>query len=84
MSIRSNEGQWIIILVNEDYRTYMAVEVTGLGVLNGRDLELLYGTEKITVDQGELITRIKPLEVKIFSTSRRFETGLHDGRDFQK
>ncbi len=84
MSVRNNEGQWIIILVNEDNRTYMGVEVTGLGVLNGRNLELLYGTEKITVEQGELITRIKPFEVKVFATSRRWETNLLKGRDFQK
>ena len=62
----------------------MGVEVAGLGVLNSRELELLYGTEKITVEQGELITRIKPLEVKIFAMSRRWETDLLEGRDFQK
>ena len=84
ISVRRAEGQWIIILVNEDNRTYLGVEVTGLDILNGRDLELLYGTEKITVEQGELITRIKPLEVKVFSTSRKYESGLRDGRNFQK
>jgi len=47
-------------------------------------LELLYGVEKITVEQGELITRIKPFEVKVFATNRRWETRLREGRDFQK
>ena len=84
MSVRNTDGEWIIILVNEDNRTYMGVEVTGIGALDGCDLELLYGSEKITVEQGELITRIKPFEVKIFTTSRRWETGLREGRDFQK
>jgi hypothetical protein len=84
ISVRRAEGQWIIILVNEDTRTYMGVEVTGIEVLNGCVLDLLYGSEKISVEQGELITRIKPLEVKVFSTSRRYETGLREGRDFQK
>jgi len=30
------------------------------------------------------INRIKPFDVKVFVTSRRWETGLRDGRDFQK
>ena len=84
MSVRHADGDWVIILVNEDNRTYMGVEVTGIGPLNGRDLELLYGVEKITVEQGELITRIKPFEVKVFATNRRWETRLREGRDFQK
>ena len=84
ISVRRADGEWIIILVNEDNRTYMGVEVTGIGALNGRDLELLYGTEKITVEQGELITRIRPFEVKVFATSRRYETDLLEGRNFQK
>ncbi len=84
MSVRNAEGEWNIILVNEDNRTYMGVEVTGIGALDGCDLELLYGEEKITVEQGGLITRIKPFEVKVFTTSRRWETGLREGRDFQK
>jgi hypothetical protein len=84
ISVRRAEGEWIIILVNEDNRAYMGVEVTGIDDLNGRLLDLLYGSEKILVEQGELITRIKPLEVKVFSTSRRYETGLREGRDFQK
>ncbi|MFX0200526.1 MAG: hypothetical protein ACFFCW_30780 [Candidatus Hodarchaeota archaeon] len=84
MSVRNAEGEWIIILVNEDNRTYMGVEVTGIGALDGWDLKLLYGAEKITVEQGELITRIKPFEVKVFATSRRWETSLREGRDFQK
>jgi len=84
ISVRRAEGEWIIILVNEDNRTYMGVDVTGLGALNGCDLHLLYGSEKILVEKGELITRIKPLEVKVFSTNRKYETGLREGRDFQK
>jgi len=84
ISVRKAEGEWSIILVNEDNRTYMGVEVTGLDVLNGHDLELLYGSEKISVEQGELITRIKPFEVKVFATSPGYKTGLLEGRDFQK
>jgi len=84
MSVRRADDEWIIILVNEGNRAHMAVESTGLDTLNGRDLQLLYGTERVSVIRGELITRIKPLEVKIFATSRKWDTGLNRGRDFQK
>ena len=84
MSVRRADDEWLIILVNEDSRPHMAVEGTGLDQLNGRNLQLLYGTERVSVVRGELITRIKPLEVKVFATSRKWETGLNRGRDFQK
>ncbi len=84
MSVRRTEGEWIIILVNEDNRTYMGVEITGIDALNSCALELLYGSEKISVEQGELITRMKPFEVKVFATSPRYKSGLLEGRDFQK
>jgi hypothetical protein len=70
----------VIVLVNEDDHSYLGVEVTGLKELNGRNLELLYGTEKATVEQGEFITRIKPLEVKVFSTTRKFENQRTQGK----
>jgi hypothetical protein len=58
------------------------VEVTGLKELNGRTLELLYGAEKATVEQGEFVTRIKPLEVKVFATTRKYEAKERKGRVF--
>ena len=84
ISVRRAGQEWVVILVNEDDRPYLGVEVTGLEKLNVRTLELLYGSEKATVERGELITRIKPLEVKVFATTRDWETKLRDGRDFPK
>jgi hypothetical protein len=84
ISIRRAGQEWVVILVNEDDRSYLGVEVTGLDELNGRALELLYGSEQTTVERGEFITRIKPLEVKVFATSRRWETDQREGRDFPK
>lgn len=82
MSVRRTSREWVIILVNEDDHSYMGVEVTGLKELNGRTLELLYGAEKVKVERGELITRIKPLEVKVFATTRKYETNEREGRGF--
>ncbi|MFC1637368.1 hypothetical protein ACFL5Z_21315 [Planctomycetota bacterium] len=84
ISVRWAGRDWIVIMVNEDDHAYLGVEVTGLDELNGRTLELLYGSEKATVGQGEFITRIKPLEVKVFATSRQWETEQREGRDFTK
>ena len=84
VSVRRAGRDWAVILVNEDDRSYLGVEVAGLDELNGRTLDLLYGSEKATVERGELITRIKPLEVKVFATTRRWETEQREGRDFQK
>jgi 7,8-dihydropterin-6-yl-methyl-4-(beta-D-ribofuranosyl)aminobenzene 5'-phosphate synthase len=82
MSVRRADQEWIVIMVNEDDRPYLGVEVTGLDELNGRTLELLYGDEKVTVERGELITRIKPLEVKVFATARKWEAEQREGRNF--
>jgi predicted methyltransferase len=82
ISVRRTGQEWIAILVNEDDRSYLGVEVTGLNELNGRTLELLYGSEQTKVERGEFITRIKPLEVKVFATSGRWKTDQRNGRDF--
>jgi predicted methyltransferase len=84
ISVRRAGQEWIVILVNEDDCSYLGVEVTGLNELNGRTLELLYGSEQTKVERGELITRIKPLEVKVFATSGQWETYQREGRGFPK
>lgn len=82
VSVRRAGREWIVILVNEDERSYLGVEVTGLDELNGRTLALLYGSEKATVERGEFITRIQPLEVKVFATTHRYQIEQRKGRDF--
>ena len=74
--------EWLIVLANEDDHAHMGVEVQGLEALNGRRLELLYGTESASVRAGKCITRLMPQEVKVFSTSRKWESPAPAGRDF--
>jgi hypothetical protein len=74
---------WLIVLVNEDAHPHMGVELSGLGKLNGRSLELLYGSETATVKQAGFVTRMKPHEVKVFATNRKWETSRRNGRDFE-
>ncbi len=81
-SVRRRGDDWLVILVNEDNYRHLAVEVTGLEALSGRDLVLLYGDEKERIQRGELLTRMQAYETKVFATSRNFETKLTEGRDF--
>jgi hypothetical protein len=60
----------------------MGVEVSGLDDLNGMDFVLLYGDERVTINHGELVTRLTPYEVKVFATSRRWESDRQVGRGF--
>ena len=73
---------WLIVLVNEDDEAKMSVEVRGLDHINGTTLELLYGAEEIDVRDGRMVTRMKPYEVKLFATSRKWETDKRAGREY--
>jgi hypothetical protein len=79
---RRSGREWLIALVNEDNHAHLGVEVTGLKRLEGRTLSLLYATEAPTVQRGGFITRLRPLEVRVFTTSRSWESAPRNGRDF--
>lgn len=73
---------WLVVLVNEDDHAHMGVGVIGLRGLNGKSLALLYDSEIAAIKDGGFITRLKPHEVKVFATSRKWESGRRTGRDF--
>ena len=78
-----HEEDFLLILVNEDDHHRLGVDVHGLDVLNGREMQLLYGNEKATIANGNLVTRMQPFEVKVFSTLKdAYETKWRDGREF--
>jgi hypothetical protein len=79
---RRSGKDWLIALVNEDDHAHMGVEVTGLTALNGQHLVLLYGNETAAVEHDGFVTRLRPYEVKVFATSRGWETRNVAGRDF--
>jgi len=80
---RRTGRDWLIVLANEDAHPHMGVELSGLAKLDGQTLELLYGSETATVKRGGFVTRLKPYEVKVFATSRSWESSRREGRDFQ-
>lgn len=77
---RRTGPDWMVVLVNEDDRPHMGVAVSGLP--EGARLEQLYGGEWVSVVRGEFVTRMKPHEVKVFATGRRWEKIRPAGRVF--
>ncbi len=81
-TVRRSGNEWLIILVNEDNFRHMGVELSGLKELNGKKMVQLYGDEHTTVNDGNFITRMMPYEVKVFATSKKWESYRKTGRDF--
>ena len=81
-TLKSNQADYLLILVNEDDHRHLGVDVTELEALNGRTLHLLYGDEKIVVRKGGIVTRMQAHEVKLFCTNPRYETKRTKGRDY--
>ena len=74
---------WMVALVNESDTTQHAAVVSGLDLLNGQKLVELYGEEETTVKDGSFVARLKPFEVKVFATSRKWEVADRKGRDYR-
>lgn len=82
VNVRHANGDSLMVLVNEDDRAHMGVELSGISGLEGKELVSLYGEERARVKGGELVLRMQPLEVKVFATSRAFETDQRIGREY--
>ena len=78
-----HKNDYLLLLVNEDDHHRLGVDVLRLGAINGRKLHQLYGEEEAKVTGGNLVTRMQPFEVKLFSTIKsKYETEWREGRDF--
>jgi hypothetical protein len=73
-------GEWLVVLVNEDDRAHYGVVVSGLR--GARQLDELYTKRSAEVRHGELVTRLLPYEVKVFATGRKWECQRRQGRDY--
>ena len=80
--VRQTDGQWLIVLINEDNFPHLSVEMKGLDALNGRTLDLLYSNEQVQIEQATFLTRLKPFEVKVFATDRKWEAKNKEGREY--
>ncbi|MEO9004617.1 MAG: hypothetical protein ABI288_07760 [Ginsengibacter sp.] len=74
ISVKQFGGDWMIALLNDTKSTLHSVAVKGMREINGLKLVELYGDEEVVVDDQEFITRLKPQEVKVFVTGKKWET----------
>ena len=81
-SLRRVGNEWLLVLVNEDNYPHYGVEVSGLEKLNGSELHLLYGDETAAITHGDFTTRMKPFEVKVFASSKKWESDHISGRKY--
>lgn len=81
-TVRRAGDEWLIILVNEDNRRHFGVEVSGLTALDGRELHLLYGDRRAIVKDGDLLARMQPFEVQVYTSSAVYESSILDGRGY--
>jgi hypothetical protein len=82
VTVRRVGDDWLVILVNEDDVKHMGVEVTGLEALEGQSLDLLYGDEQAVVNDDGFVVRLQPFEVKVFASSRQWESQCLEGRGY--
>ncbi|MBI1388813.1 MAG: hypothetical protein GC154_10245 [bacterium] len=82
--LKKSGDDWLLILVNEDNHWRMGVEAASPHGLDGRTFYELYGEdeETATFTNGALTTRMPPYGVKVFCTSRDYETSERSGREF--
>ncbi len=72
-SLRRVDDDFVLLVVNET-ADGLGFSIEGLPAkLNGRTLYRLYATEEQTVADRRLTDGIKPREVHVYATSRRFE-----------
>jgi hypothetical protein len=72
----------LVIIVNEGPHPHLGVVVNGLANWDGQKLQELYGVDEPTVDHGDITVRLQPFEVKLYSTTRRWESSRRTGRDY--
>jgi hypothetical protein len=74
---------WMIIVINESNLYQTGVVIENLKQLGGLKLVELYGNEELTVSDEDIFLRMKPREVKVFATSKKWETKRVKGRSYE-
>lgn len=74
--------EWMVVLVNSADTSQLAAVVQGLHLLDGQSLVELYGTEEVKIKNGSFVTRLRPFQVKVFATGRKWEAAIKKGRDY--
>ncbi|MFW5831139.1 MAG: hypothetical protein ACOCVA_02725 [Prolixibacteraceae bacterium] len=80
--VRRYGRDWLIVVINETDDYPMSVVVENLEHLNGMKFYELYGEDEFSVSNEEMVLRMKPREIKVLSTSKRWKTKRTMGRDY--
>ncbi|MCA9012378.1 MAG: hypothetical protein KDB01_21655 [Planctomycetaceae bacterium] len=82
IDVRAHGDELLVILVNEDNHRHLGVDVQGLKLGDGRKLFELYGPDEVTVENEGFALRMRPLESRIYCTTRDFEAQRVAGRQY--
>ncbi len=80
---RQHGDDALVVVVNDDTKRHLGVEVAGLEAFDGRHLMRLYGDETATVRHGTIVTRMQPRTVKVFCTSKDWAVADTTGRGYE-
>lgn len=72
----------LVVVINESDFYQTGVMLENLQGMNGLKLYELYGDDEVTVSHEGMGLRMKPREVKVFATGRKWETQRIRGRDY--
>ena len=73
---------WLIVVINETDEYQMSVVVENMRHLNGMKFYELYGEDEFLVSNEEMVLQMKPREIKVLATSKRWETKQSQGREY--
>jgi hypothetical protein len=73
---------WLIVVINETDDYQMSVVVENMKHLNGMKFYDLYGKDEFVVSNEEMVFRMKPREIKVLATSKRWKSKETKGRDY--
>ena len=82
IDVRRNGDELLVILVNEDNHRHMGIDIQGLESFEGRKLSELYGADEVTIENGGFTLRMRPLECRLYCSSRNVESQRRTGRDY--
>ena len=82
LKARQADGQWLVLLVNEDAEHSFDVVVEGLGGVEAKELQGLYTPGRYPVSERAIAVHLQPLGIVLCATDRKYESAVSEGRDF--
>ena len=81
--VRQSGDDRLVVVINESDFCQTGITIENLEEMNGVKLDELYGDDQVTVSHEGISLRMKPREVKVFATGRKWESRRVNGRDYE-